>query len=110
MSEEFQPTSKAELLAHIQTSYEEFEALIAGLSEEQMTTPSVNGTWSAKDNLSHLTAWQDYQSSRQEGILSGNETPDPVPGATNEDEQNEFYYQKFKDQPLPEVLMAFRAS
>ncbi|HEY4384036.1 MAG TPA: DinB family protein, partial [Ktedonobacteraceae bacterium] len=64
MSEPFQPANKAELLTHIQAEYDRFEALLASLSEEQMTIPGVNGTWSVKDNLAHLTTWQDYQTTR----------------------------------------------
>ena len=110
MSEPTRPQSKDELLATIQHSYEQFEALLASLSEEQMITPGVNGSWSVKDNLAHLTAWQHYQASRQEGTLTGVEPPDPVPGLKTEDEINEFYYQKHKDQPLAEVLADFRAA
>jgi len=40
--------NKAELLTHIQAEYDCFEALLASLSEEHMTTPGVNGTWSVK--------------------------------------------------------------
>ena len=110
MSEPFQPANTAELLTHIQAEYDRFEALLASLREEQMTTPGVNGTWSVKDNLAHLTAWQDYQTSRLQGVLSGGEPSDPTSGLEDEDAQNDYYYQQFKDQPLAEVLARFRAS
>jgi hypothetical protein len=110
MSEPVRPADKAELLANIQAGYDQLEALLASLSEEQMMRPGVNGSWSVKDNLAHLSVWQTYQAARQEGVLDGIEPPDPAPGCKTEDEENEFYYQQYKDRPLAEVLAEFRAS
>lgn len=46
MSQPVRPADKAELLATIRDGYEQFEALLASLQEEQMTIPGVNGSWS----------------------------------------------------------------
>ncbi len=110
MPEPVKPAGKAELLANIRAGYDQLEALLATLSEEQMTIPGVNGSWSVKDNLAHLAVWQSYQAARQEGILNGIEPPDPAPGLETEDEQNDYFYQLYKDRPLAEVLADFRAS
>jgi hypothetical protein len=110
MSEPVRPNDKAELLAIIQAGYEQFEALLASLKEHQMLIPGVNGSWSVKDNVAHLTAWQSYQTARQEGVLDGVEPPDPAPGCETEDAINEYYYHRFKDLPLAEVLADFRVS
>ncbi|HJT58178.1 MAG TPA: ClbS/DfsB family four-helix bundle protein [Ktedonobacteraceae bacterium] len=50
--------SKAELLAMRRALYTHFDALIAGLSEQQLHMPGVNGDWSVKDHLAHLTFWE----------------------------------------------------
>lgn len=110
MSEPVRPADKAELLTIIQDGYNQFEALLASLNEEQMLMPGVNGSWSVKDNIAHLAAWQNYQAARQEGVLNGVEPPDPAPGCETEDEINEYYYQRSKDLPLAEILADFRAS
>ena len=110
MSKPVRPADKAELLANIQAGYNQLEALLASLSEEQMTISGVNGSWSVKDNLAHLTVWQSYQATRQEGVLNGVEPPDPTSEFETEDEENEFFYQQNKDRPLAEVLADFRAS
>jgi hypothetical protein len=110
MSEPKRPADKAELLANIQSGYDRLEALLASLTEEQMTIPGVNGSWSIKDNLAHLTAWQSYQAARQEGTLNGVEPPNPAPGHETEDEINEHFYQEYKDRSLAEVLADFHAS
>ena len=41
---------KDDLVRRIQNGYRQFEAILAPLSEAQMTTPNVNGPWSVKDN------------------------------------------------------------
>jgi hypothetical protein len=101
---------KAELLKRVETGYAEFEALLAPLSAAQMTTPDVNGPWSVKDNLAHLTVWQDYLLSRLLGAKSGKKPPEFMPGLSSEDEINEHIYQQNKDRPLAEVQATFRAS
>ena len=51
---------KAELLHKIQTGYQEFEEILETLNPEDMLLPNVNSYYSVKDNLAHLTIWQDY--------------------------------------------------
>lgn len=110
MAEPVRPADKAELLAIIQHSYDQFEALLATLSAEQMTVPGVNASWSVKDNLAHLAAWQNYQAARMQGVLDGAEPPHLAPGLEEEDAINEYVYQQHKDRPLADVLVDFRAS
>jgi hypothetical protein len=101
---------KAELLRRMQAGYQQFEALLAPLSEVQMTDPHVNGPWSVKDNLAHLTVWQDYLLSHLQGLLTNQKPPEFMPGLSGEDAINERIYQENKDRPLAEVHTAFRAS
>jgi hypothetical protein len=110
MSEEIIKVTKAELLRRIQAGYEQLEGIIAPLSEAQMTAPGVNGPWSVKDNLAHLTVWQDYLEGRLQGILTNTDPPEFMPGFESEDAQNEHIYQQHKERPLADVLAGFRAS
>lgn len=110
MSEPVGPVDKAELLSIIETGYNQFEALLASLSEAQMLIPGVNGSWSIKDNIAHLAAWQTYQADRLQAVLDGTEPADPAPGRETEDEINEYFYQRDKDLPLAEVLVHFRTT
>jgi hypothetical protein len=110
MSEPVRPADKAELLANIQAGYDQLEALLASLREEQMTISGVNGSWSVKDNLANLTVWQTYQGTRQEGVLEKAEPPNLALGLQTEDAINDFFYQHHKDRPLAQVLTDFRAS
>ncbi|GHO87837.1 ClbS/DfsB family four-helix bundle protein [Dictyobacter formicarum] len=100
---------KAELLQRMQTGYEQLTALLTTLSEEQLTTPGVNGKWSIKDNIAHLTTWQKYLIGVLTAIHNKETTfPNPTPGMS-EDEENELYYQANKDRSLSDVQNEFAA-
>ncbi len=101
---------KAELLRRIQAGYEQLEALLAPLSTVQMTDPSVNGPWSVKDNIAHLTVWQNYLLDQLQGILTNTKPPEFMPGISSEDEINAHIFQQNKDRPVAAVLADFRAS
>lgn len=100
---------KTELINKIQNGYKQFEDLVAPLNEEQMTTNDVNGPWSVKDNIAHLTAWHDYLLSQTQGVLDGKQPSEFMPGLS-EDEENEALFQQDKDRPLNEVIADFHLS
>jgi len=106
------PTTKAELLAAVTSSYDAFEKLLSPLTQEQLLTPEVNGTWSIKDNVAHLSAWH-----RRTLIFlraaARKSTLDQLPEAIDEtgiDQANERFYRENKDRSLNEVLQEFRTS
>lgn len=94
----------------IQEAYSQFEAILAPLSEAQMLTSGVNGSWSVKDNLAHLTAWLNYLQEQLQGVISKQKPPEWMSGLSTEDEINAFVYQQNKDRPLADVLADFRAT
>jgi hypothetical protein len=98
--------AKEQLLEKMQSSYATFNTLISSLSETQLTTPGVNGDWSVKDNIAHLSAWHRRQIARNEAVYQGVEIPDPTPGMGVE-EINELYYKQNKDRSLADVLAEF---
>ena len=112
MTESTIPKDKTELLERARREYAALEQTIGQLSEMQMTTP-LDGSWSAKDILAHIAAWQQillgfhiggrpfHEAAR--GIAANYETDDL-------DTINEALYQRDKNRPLPEVLDAFRRS
>jgi hypothetical protein len=50
--------TKSEILNQLTASREKFLAAIENLSEEEMTQPGINGEWSIKDILVHMTRWE----------------------------------------------------
>lgn len=98
--------SKQQLLEKMRSGYDAFSALLASLNATQMSTPGVNGNWSIKDNIAHLSAWQRRQTANNQAVREGIDRPDPTPGMS-EDEINEMYYQQNKNRALTDVLDEF---
>jgi uncharacterized damage-inducible protein DinB len=57
-------------LQHYRVMREELLAAIAGLSDELMTEPSLDG-WSVKDHLAHIALWDDIRTSDVIRISAG---------------------------------------
>ena len=100
------PQDKAELLARIQQEWSALMQLVQKLTPQQLVKPG-SGGWSAKDNLAHLTAWEQFMLRH----YLGNEPPHEVlqvEAATfarlDEDGQNDLLYQRHKARPLEAVL------
>ena len=95
--------TKDELLRAIQKSRAELEAVLAGLTEEQMTDPGVMGDWSVKDILSHLTAWEAETVTLLAKTKQGKQ---PAAGHSDKeiDALNARWYKENKNRPLNHVL------
>lgn len=70
--------NKAELLEDIQVQRRRLEANLAVLTQAEMRAPGVVGTWSVKDVLAHLVAWEQLFVSWYEAGLAG-EMPATAP-------------------------------
>src|SRR5262245_16064171 len=89
------------LLRHYRESREALLATIHGLTDAQMTDPSMDG-WSVKDHLAHIALWDDVRASEVTRVSGGH---DPAWRLT--DEQAEAYnaiaYAGRRDLPLAQV-------
>lgn len=105
------PTTKADLLERIHSSYAALEQTIGQLKGEQMTTP-IDGSWSAKDLLAHIAAWQQVMLEFHVGRKPFEQVTglkDVPYASTSVDQINEAFYARDKELPLAEVLQTFRA-
>jgi hypothetical protein len=105
-------STKAELLATMQHGYTTFEAFLAPLNAELMTTPNVSGDWSIKDILVHLATWQRRAAQILEAAQH-NEKPRLNPPVKTDEEMNQFNDATFaanRARSLPDVQQDFRAA
>jgi len=51
------PTTKAELIEQVRAMYAALDEAIAPILPAQMDVPGINGAWSVKDTVAHLTFW-----------------------------------------------------
>ena len=95
--------------------FNRWDELLAGMSEEQATDPSLPSNWSVKDVMAHLWAWQQRSVARQEAALRNSEPeypswpesfePDPDEDV---DQTNAWIYETNRDRPWPSVYADWR--
>lgn len=61
------------LLEHYRASRRRMLSAIDGLTDEQMSEPSIDG-WAVKDHLAHLAMWDDLRAAEVERISAGHES------------------------------------
>jgi uncharacterized protein (TIGR03083 family) len=94
---------KARTLAALETRFDEFLAVLAQVPPERMEEPTLDGGWSVKDLLAHLTFWEWHTLTGIQAGLRG-ARPDWPPGSA--DTINARIYAQSHDRPLAEVLAA----
>jgi len=97
---------KSELLSWLQEEYQQWEAFLEQIGPERMDQPGVNGDWSMKDIVAHLTGWQPRLITRIQAAQRGEpEPPPPWPAhLQTEDEVNAWIYESNRGRSVREVL------
>src|SRR5438067_8869398 len=75
--------NKDELLQHYRQTREGLMSAIDGLSDEQMSEPSLDG-WSVKDHLAHLALWDDLRAGEVARISAGHDSAWRMTGEQDE--------------------------
>jgi hypothetical protein len=65
------PTDKAALGRLISETRAQLEATLAGMNEQQLTAPILEGGWSAKDMMDHLAFWEQSMLDRIQRAAGG---------------------------------------
>jgi hypothetical protein len=108
MQVEFGAMTKQELLLNICTTRRALEMTLSRLTHDQMLLPGVDGEWSVKDALAHISAWERNMIRWTSSLLAGHkpDTPDPW----DVERINADIFARVKDIPLASVLEEFRES
>jgi hypothetical protein len=104
--------SKEQLLKDIDTERRRLEKNLFTLSEEDMMLPGVLGTWSVKDILVHIVAWEKLFLDWYQAGIRGS-CPDITPVGMSKkaiDALNQDIYEKNRSRSLEDVLSDFRTS
>lgn len=105
-------TSKDQLLKDIHTERIRLESNLSTLSAEEMSQPGVTGTWSVKDVLAHLVAWErlfiEWYQTGVEGCSPSTLPVSMSQGAINS--LNLQIYERNQSRSLDEILAEFHAS
>ena len=105
-------TSKDQLLKDIHAERRQLESNLSALSAGEMICPGVTGSWSVKDILAHLVAWEKlFIGWYQAGLQGGAFTTQPVGMSKIAiDNINQRIYQQNKSRTLDDILAEFHAS
>jgi hypothetical protein len=106
--------TKAILLERLRDERAQWESLLAGLDEAQLTALTQPDQRSIKDIIAHLMAWQRLTLARLEAAR-WNQPPHPMdwpghldPNEEDVDELNEWLYETYHTRPLAEILQTWR--
>jgi hypothetical protein len=98
--------NKSELLNWLQEEYQKWEAFLNEIGEGRMDQPGVNGDWSMKDIVAHLTGWNRWLVVRLQA--AGRGEPEPLPPwpahLQTDDEINAWIYESNRGRSAREVL------
>lgn len=101
---------RAELLAELQSEQKAWEGLLAQVGEARMDEPGVQGEWSIKDIVAHLTAWRRRTVRRLEAAATGQPEPahDWPIDLHEDDEINAWFHERDRGQSVRETLAESR--
>jgi len=108
MNDNIENLTKIELLQRIRDERRALEKILASLTHAQMLLPGVDGEWSVKDALAHISTWERWMIRWTTSLVRG-EKPD-TPEPWDIEKMNAGTYARVKDKPLAEVLEEFRLS
>jgi hypothetical protein len=98
--------TKADILDALQEKQQRWEALLEEVGPERMEQPGVNGDWSMKDIVAHLTGWNRRVAANMEAALRGDPAPaTPWPATLDSDDDvNAWIYETYHGRSLQDVL------
>lgn len=108
--------TKQEINARLQKVFDEWQKLLASLTDEQVFAPLLPSAWTIKDVVTHIWAWQQATVARAEAALLGTDPDYPswwqVMGPDPEedvDRTNAYLYQLNRDKPWSRVRIDWYA-
>ena len=106
---------KEHILTALREQFNNWEELLASLSEEQVTAPYFDLDWSIKDVMAHLWGWQQISIARIEGGVLNREPEFPKwvieLGKVWEEDANQtnaLFYETNHDKPWSEIYQNWR--
>jgi hypothetical protein len=103
------PADKATLLQRIHQGWDEYQAYLATLSEEQLTVPADDAGWTAKDHIIHVAIWEHEVYEWLTGHIHHEALElDQATLESGTDQSNAAIRQRYRDLPLDDALRLSR--
>lgn len=97
---------KSELLNWFQEENQRWELLLAAIGQKRMTQSGVNGEWTIRDIIAHLTGWQLKLTNQFIAAMNGESEPLPPwsEELKSEDDINAWIYETNRKKDVGQVL------
>ena len=106
---------KDHILTALSEQFNEWEELLTGMSEEQLTIPQLPSKLSTKDIVAHVYSWQKISLVRMEAAVLNREPKFPeAPSEFDLDTENDvdginaWFYETYRDHPWPTIHQNWR--
>ena len=102
--------TREELFHQLETHWNELQSFLASLSETELTGPTDAAGWTVKDHAIHIAMWEKAalallnSQSRREAI----EIPQEIWDLHEDDPNNAYMQQRYRDMPLSDVMQTLR--
>ena len=100
----------AHLLEVMSTARSNWEALVAEVGEARLTEPGVEGDWSLKDIIAHITYFETWAADNVMAFRLGEPRPQAEYQGLEMDEENARIYERLRTKSLAQVLQESQAS
>ena len=100
----------AQLLEEMRTARSNWEALLAEVDEARLTEPGVEGDWSLKDIIAHITYFETWAADNVMAFRLGEPRPQAEYQGLEMDEENARIYERLRAKSLAQVLQESQAS
>jgi hypothetical protein len=95
----------AQLLEVMRTARSDWEALLAEAGEARLTEPGVEGDWSLKDIIAHISYFETWAADNVMAFRRGAPRPQAEYNGLDVDEENARIYERLRAKALPQVLL-----
>ena len=100
----------AQLLDVMQAARSDWEALLSEAGDARLIEPGVEGDWSLKDIIAHLTYYETWAADSLLAIRRGEPRPPAEYKELELDDRNALIYERNRGKPLTEVLSESQVS
>ncbi len=100
----------AQLLELMRAARSNWEALLTEVGEARLTEPGVEGDWSLKDIIAHITYFETWAADNVMAFRSGEPRPQSEYQGLDVDEENARIYERIRSKSLSQVLQESQAS
>ena len=94
----------AQLIEVMRTARSDWDALLAEVGEARLTEPSVEGDWSMKDIVAHITYYESWVVDCLTAIQHGGPLPQLEFKGLDIDQRNAIVYARNRGRPLADIL------